>query len=108
MPSMSRQIQSEQEWISILHSGKKVLVLFYASWCPFCKRFLPVYERNCGDKENSCLIVTDELETLEDDYAVEVVPTVICFQGGKEIKRLDGIPGKGLSEKQLRDFLHDE
>jgi hypothetical protein len=33
---------------------------------------------------------------------VDVVPTVLLFEKGKVIKRLDGTPGAGLNEKQLK------
>jgi hypothetical protein len=34
-----------------------------------------------------------------------VVPTVLVFEKGKLVKRLDGLHGVGLSEKQLMDFV---
>jgi hypothetical protein len=32
-------------------------------------------------------------------YSVEVVPTVLLFKNGKVSKRLDGVLGKGLTER---------
>jgi len=35
----------------------------------------------------------------------DVVPTVIVFEKGKVSKRLDGEPGAGLKEKQLKELI---
>ena len=89
----------------ILKSKDRVVVLFYASWCPFSQRFLPVFEKYAKDKPRTCLrIVTDDKASLCEKYSVDVVPTVLLFEKGKIRKRLDGTPGAGLTEKQLASF----
>jgi thioredoxin 1 len=103
---MSRLIQSESEFADMLKTEKKILVLFYASWCPFCQRFLPLFEKHCaGTAGKYCRVVTDEVESAEDTYSIDVVPTVLCFENGEAVQRLDGIAGRGLNEKQLVQFL---
>jgi thiol-disulfide isomerase/thioredoxin len=89
----------------MLKSKDRVVVLFYASWCPFSQRFLPVFERYAKDKTRTCLrVVTDDKASLCEKYSVDVVPTVLLFEKGKVSKRLDGVPGAGLTEKQLASF----
>jgi thiol-disulfide isomerase/thioredoxin len=86
----------------ILKSKDKAIVLFYASWCPFSQRFLPVFDKYAKDKADTCLrVVTDDKASLCEKYSVDVVPTVLLFEKGKVKKRLDGKPGAGLTEKQL-------
>jgi thiol-disulfide isomerase/thioredoxin len=90
----------------ILNSKGKVFVLFYASWCHFSRSFLPVFGQFAQDKNRSCtLIETDNNESLCEKYSVDVLPTVIVFENGKVIKRLDGIWGIGVTEKQFKDFI---
>jgi thioredoxin 1 len=90
----------------ILKSKEKVIVLFYASWCPFSQRFLPLFEKFAKDKKRRCSrIVTDDKNSLCEKYSVDVVPTVLVFEKGKVTKRLDGVQGVGLSEKQFKDFV---
>jgi thioredoxin len=92
-----------------LKSKDKVVVLFYASWCPFSQRFLPTFEKYSTSKPEKCLqIVTDDKPTLCEKYEVDVVPTVLIFKNGKVTKRLDGAAGIGLSERQLLDFVSKE
>jgi thiol-disulfide isomerase/thioredoxin len=93
----------------MLKSKSKAVVLFYASWCPFSQRFLPTFEKFSKSRPESCLrIVTDDKASLCEKYEVDVVPTVLVFEKGKVAKRLDAVAGKGLSEKQLVDFVSKE
>jgi thioredoxin-like negative regulator of GroEL len=90
-----------------LKSKDRVFVLFYASWCPFSQSFLPKFDNFAREKTQSCLRVkTDDKASHSEQYSVDVVPTVLFFENGKLTKRLDGIPGAGLSEKQFADFVN--
>ncbi len=92
----------------IIESNERVIALVYASWCPFCVRFLPVFERVSNNNQivNAyTFLFQDDQEIIADEYSVEVVPSVLLFENGKLVKRLDGILGSGLTEKQLNDFL---
>jgi thioredoxin 1 len=90
----------------ILKSKDRVVVLFYASWCPFSQRFLPIFEKYTQSETQTCLRVKiDDKASLCEEYSVEVVPTVLLFEKGKIRKRLDGIAGAGLKEKQLADLV---
>ena len=94
-----------------LKKSRKVLALFYSSWCPFCRRFLPVFDENCvkyGFNLALRVKVDDDDNPLWEEYSVEAVPTVILFKEGKVCKRIDGRFGYGLSEKQLEELLEDQ
>jgi thiol-disulfide isomerase/thioredoxin len=89
----------------VLKSKDKAVVLFYASWCPFSQKFLPIFEKYSQNKTETCLrIKTDDKASLCEKYSIDVVPTVLVFEKGAVKKRLDGTPGAGLKEKQLKDL----
>ena len=91
----------------MLKTKDKVFVLFYASWCPFSREFLPMFEKFAAGKTQSCVRVkTDDKASLCEEYSIDMVPTVVFFKNGKVAKRLDGVPGVGLDEKQLMDFIN--
>ena len=91
----------------VLKSKGRVFVLFYASWCPFSQMFLPIFEKYAQDNPQNCLRVkTDDKAKLCKKYSVNVVPTVLLFEKGKVTKRLDGAPGVGLDEKQLKKLVN--
>lgn len=100
------EIDVEFKLNEMIKSKDRVVVLFYASWCPFSRRFLPVFKKYEQGKTESCLrVVTDDKASLCEEYSIDVVPTVLVFEKGKCTKRLDGTPGIGLSEKQLKEFV---
>jgi thioredoxin-like negative regulator of GroEL len=47
----------------------------------------------------------DDYPNLCEKYSIEVYPTVIYFQNGKVVKRLDGTRGFGLHEQQFRGLI---
>ena len=92
-----------------LKSKTKFVTLFYASWCPFSRRFLPIYQKCAVNIPFPCLsLMVDDQEDLCDKYDIDVYPTVLLFENGEVANRLDGKPGEGLSEKQLRKMLSSQ
>jgi thiol-disulfide isomerase/thioredoxin len=83
----------------------KAFVLFYATWCPFSQRFLPIFEEYSKRNPKECLsVIVDEEPDVLEEYAIEYYPTVIMFKKGKVHNRLDAEPGIGLNKKQLNDL----
>jgi CDGSH-type Zn-finger protein len=91
----------------ILKTKKRVFVLFYASWCSFCRTFLPIYDRYREKQPETFMrVMIDDKEELMDRYSVEIVPTVIFFENGRIKRRCDGEVGIGLNEKRLADIIN--
>jgi thioredoxin 1 len=91
-----------------LKTNTKVVALFYASWCPFCRSFLSVFVKHAErDKTGMFLRVKiDEDENLMwETYSIIAVPSVILFENGTLSRRLDCELGAGLTEKQLSKWL---
>ena len=104
------EVDNKQDLNSQLKANEKVLALFYASWCPYCIRFVPVFEEKIVKFSAGSVIhvlLDDYNNPLWDDYSIEAVPTLIFFEKGKVSRRLDGKLGVGLNEKQLRVWLEE-
>ncbi len=99
------QVDQPQDLEKVLAAKGRVIALWYASWCPFCAKFLPIFEKYAKGEERKFLLVRDDRESMGDRYAVEIFPTVLFFENGAVSKRLDGIPRVGLTEKHLVDFI---
>ena len=89
----------------ILKTKDRVIALLYASWCPFCARFLPIFKKYAQEDGRHFVMVQDDREAIADQYSVRVYPTVLFFENGIVSKRLNGVSGVGLDEKQLSEFV---
>lgn len=70
-----------------------VLVEFYASWCPHCKRMAPVVEQVKELVEGQASVYQydiDENSADADEAEVESVPTFLLYVNGQEVWRYSG------------------
>jgi len=82
--------------------------LFYASWCPFCRSFLPVFKKYAQTPSDALFIqvkIDEDENPLWEEYSLEAVPSAILFENKQVTKRLDCPLGRGLNEKQFSDWL---
>ncbi len=106
MEHKTERVDQQADLEKILAARERVIALWYASWCPFCKKFLPIFENYAeGEAGHDFLLVRDDQESLGEKYAVAIFPTVLFFENGPLSKRLDGVPGIGLTERQLAEFI---
>ncbi|MBN2438482.1 MAG: thioredoxin [Deltaproteobacteria bacterium] len=89
----------------ILRVEDSVIALFYASWCPFSQRFLPIFQKHVGKEGRHFVMVQNDQESMADQYSLKVYPTVLFFEKGIVLKRLDGVLGFGLEEKQFIEWM---
>lgn len=102
------QTVTDPEELSPAIQGKSAMVLFHSSWCPFCRRFKPVFDSVAADQgawEPLEVLLEEDENPLWNRFEIEVVPTVLFFREGQVVKRLDGRPGVGLREPELRAAL---
>ena len=86
--------------------GRPVLVDFWAEWCAPCNALAPHLERVVREQNGRvCLakLEVDDNMRVAGHYRVRGFPTVILFQGGRELARFSG----ARSSPWLREFLHE-
>lgn len=97
-------VTTESELEKAIAGKERVIALFYATWCLYFIKFLPVFRKYTKGRDDILLIEDDRWQMTE-KYKVEVVPSALCFENGKVIKRLDGVLGLGLNENELEEFI---
>lgn len=77
----------------IAHSPVPVLVDFWAPWCGPCRMVGPELEKIASEQSGRVIIAkvnTDALPDVAGRFAIQAIPTMILFSGGRESKRLQG------------------
>jgi thioredoxin 2 len=67
-----------------------VLIDFYADWCGPCKAMAPVLDELARERAGAALIAkldTDRNPAMAVRFAIRGIPTLIAFQGGREVAR---------------------
>ena len=90
----------------VLESPEPTVVLFWATWCPFCRRYRPEFDKLAAKFpwRFASVYLDDEANPLWDEYAVDVVPTLALFRDGQLVQRQDGILGYGIDRKATDAF----
>ena len=90
----------------VLKSDEKTVVLFYATWCPYCSNFKPTFESAKTQSANKFGSIIDEDENpLWDRFNIQAVPTMIVFQNGKIISRKDAKKHVGLTKSDMDSLV---
>jgi thioredoxin 1 len=96
---------TDQTWESeVAKSPLPVLVDFHATWCGPCKVLAPVVDEIAADMKGKVKVVKCDVDNAQDtasSLGIMSVPTLVLFQGGKEVRRRVGAGQKAQIVKDL-------
>jgi len=92
-----------------IETSEKIIALFFAQWCPFCRAFKSVFESLASSSggDFAAVDISDEENPMWEKYEINIVPTLIAFSKGETIGRRDGKAHVGLSEIDLRELIEE-
>lgn len=91
--SVSERTFSEE----VLKAPVPVLVHFWAPWCGVCRLLNPMLTRiqsEWGDQIKLVGINADENLKLANTYRLKTLPTILLFEDGQVLHRLDEFKGR--------------
>lgn len=79
------------------HPGSLMLLDVYATWCGPCQMIAPFLKEIAAEQGDQLRIVkmdSDKNPGLSSELKVQGLPTLVLFQGGNEVNRIEGAPTK--------------
>ena len=71
-----------------LAGGQPVLVEYWAPWCVYCRRIAPAMEKIAEQYEGRLVVAKvniDDAPELARSERIEVIPTLVIYQGGQAL-----------------------
>ena len=88
----------------VIESTTPVLVDFWAEWCGPCKMIAPVVDKLAEQYDGRvqfAKVDVDANPTTPGSFGIRGIPTLLVFDGGKEVDRIVGF----TSEKDISSKL---
>jgi thioredoxin 1 len=92
----------------IKNSDIPILVDFWTPWCGPCRMIAPSIDEIANQYQDQIKVVkvnVDENPSVDAQYGIRTIPTLIIFKDGKRMEKVVGAVSKTKLEKILEKYL---
>lgn len=96
------------DYTNLINSSPLVMVEFYATWCPHCRRMMPVVAQVrelLGDNAKIYQLDIDRDTEAADKAGVSGVPTFIIYRDGNPVWQYSSEIDGNVLLKKLQSFM---
>lgn len=84
-----------EEFAELVKSETPVFVEFFASWCPHCRKMMPIIEDLKQKAKDKMIVRQFDIDDaanrrLIEYYQVQAVPLMMVFKSGEQLWRQNG------------------
>ena len=105
---MAAMNMNNEQFRNYMHEGKAMLVDYWAPWCVYCRRIGPAYEKiaqQYGDRLVIAKINIDEEPVIAHQEKIEVIPTLVLYEGGQAIASIVAPESKAKIEEFINENM---
>lgn len=75
-----------------INNGKPTVILFYANWCSYCRKFMPIFNSLSAKNSDDFNFVKINIDSernkyIAKEYDISSLPTVYIFEKKYKIKK---------------------
>ena len=98
---------NEKLYREAMEGAKPVLIEYWAPWCIYCRRIAPAMKQLADRREDLLVgqVNIDDHPELAGREQIEVIPTLVLYQGGEALGSIVAPETRSLIEEFLADYL---
>ena len=92
----------------VMQSEVPVVLDFWAEWCPPCRALAPTFDqlaKQYAGRVRFLKLNVDENQQVPQRFGIKGIPTLVFFDGGREVERMVGAAGKDALARVIDKYV---